>query len=66
MTTTRARMAELHTKQHLEGPPLTLLSTKTQVGMATSAVLTYTLLDYRFIIFLAVSPVCTNIFLLEL
>jgi len=32
MTQTQARMVELHTKQYLEGPPLTLLSIKTQVG----------------------------------
>lgn len=65
MTSTRVRMAELHTKQHLEGPLLTSLSTKTQVGMTTFTVLAYTLLDYKFLIFPAVSPTSDNIFLLE-
>lgn len=32
MTQTQARMVESHIKQYLEGPPLTLHSTKIQVG----------------------------------
>lgn len=39
MTQTQARMAKLHTKQYLEEPPPTLLSTKTQVGTFTDHLL---------------------------
>lgn len=43
MTQTQARMAELHTKQCLEEPPHTLLSTKTQVGTSAFPVPVYTI-----------------------
>lgn len=41
-------MAELHTKQSLEEPPHTLLSTKTQVGTSTFPVPAYITIFLRF------------------
>lgn len=48
MTQTQARMEELRTKQCLEAPPHTLLSTKTQVGTSTFPVPAYTTIFLRF------------------